>query len=754
MINEIEYVQDAMQADIAEAARFLKLLDPHTDQFTFQTFDDEKKSKDKTLTQILNGTLDQHAAVLSQLNAQGAGVFVTINETDLKGRKSENVVAVRHFFVDTDGAPHKPILSTARDSGILPFCVVESSPGNFHIYWKAACDLADFRAVQTALIDKFGTDKSVHDLPRVMRLPGFYHQKRANGEYKNACGPYLVSIRAANENADFYTPDEMIEGLGLVPPQAVEPSMALNHAVAAALKSLPPETPEEIARVQSMLAAIPADCDRSTWRNILWAVAATDWNCAESLARDWSLTAPRLFVEADFARDWKSFDPEGGIGFGTLVHHAKENGWQLPVTPLQLQNLTQPTDWFAAINQNYAWVEANASIYRLEYADFIEPAKFKTQHDNQTVFVGTKSVGIGSAWLKHADRRQHRRLVIRPQEGLVTRDNCLNEWKGFAVVSAPGNVSPFLELIERLVPDQEGRHYILSWLAHLLQHPEVKMYVALAFWSLEQGVGKNLLFECIASIIGSTHATVIGQAELAASFNGWANRKIFVVGDEVSGTDRRPEADKLKGLVTGTAIYLNEKYQPAREAANLANFVFLSNHHDALFLDDRDRRFFVWEITADRLPIGMASKFVGWRDVGGLSALLHHLLNYDISGFNPKAPAPMTDAKQQMANDNRSDLECWLADLFASKPSLILGREIATAHEIASRYASDTGNNQPSAKAIVGACKRLGAYARPSQVRLVNDKKVRVLAIDRPEYWKLQPESDWTAEMKKPLKYQ
>lgn len=318
-----------MQTGIAEAARFLKLLDPQADQFTFQTFDDEKLSKDKSLTRIFHGTLDQHATTLSELNARGAGVFVTINETDLQGRKAENVVAVRHFFVDTDGAPHKPILSAARDSGILPSCVVESSPGNYHIYWKAACDLADFRAIQTALIDKFGTDKSVHDLPRVMRLPGFYHQKRADGKYKNACGPYLVTIRASNVDAAPYTPDEMIEGLGLAPLQAVEPGMALNHAVAAALKSPPPsETPEEIARVQSMLAATSADCDRATWRNIVWSIASTGWQCAEGLARQWSMTAPDKYTADEFDKIWLSFDASNsGIGLGTLVHHARLHGW-------------------------------------------------------------------------------------------------------------------------------------------------------------------------------------------------------------------------------------------------------------------------------------------------------------------------------------------------------------------------------------------------------------------------------------------
>ena len=37
--------------------------------------------------------------------------------------------------------------------------------------------LADFTTVQKWLIQRFGSDQSVHDLPRVMRLPGFMHQK-------------------------------------------------------------------------------------------------------------------------------------------------------------------------------------------------------------------------------------------------------------------------------------------------------------------------------------------------------------------------------------------------------------------------------------------------------------------------------------------------------------------------------------------------------------------------------------------------
>lgn len=413
--------------------------------------------------------------------------------------------------------------------------------------------------------------------------------------------------------------------------------------------------------------------------------------------------------------------------------------------------------WVVSMNQDFAWIEADGSIFRLRYGDFIDPAKFKTQFDNQTVSVqsggNAKQIGMGTAWLKNRNRREHRRLVMRPREGLVTTDNCLNEWQGFAVKPVSATVAPFLNLLDRLVPDPKARFFVQAWLAHLIQHPEVKMHVSLAFWSLEQGVGKNLLFETVSAMIGATHATVIGQTELTGDFNGWANRRVFVIGDEVSSSDRRQDADKLKGLITSTTVRINEKYQPAREVPNLMNFIFLSNHNDALFLDDHDRRFFVWEIIAARLPDQMAQTFVAWRNNGGLASLLHFLQTYDVKDFNPKAHAPMTAAKQQMVQDNRSDLETWLSDLMASNVAAVLGREIVTGHEIARRYDHDTDRRNTSAKAVTSTCKKLGAYARPHQVHIAGGKKVRAMAIARADYWKAQSEVAWTAELDKRLAF-
>ena len=163
----------SMQAD-NNTERFLALLDPTAANWTFQTFDDDGHRKDKRLVRVLHGTLAEHWATLQRLNEQGAGIFVTVNETDGKGRCSNNIVRVRAVFVDLDGAPLEPVLANGRP----PHIVTETSPGRWHPYWRVVdLPLDQFASVQKSLIECFDGDPNVHDLPRVMRLPGFMHRK-------------------------------------------------------------------------------------------------------------------------------------------------------------------------------------------------------------------------------------------------------------------------------------------------------------------------------------------------------------------------------------------------------------------------------------------------------------------------------------------------------------------------------------------------------------------------------------------------
>lgn len=165
--------------DSAAAAHFLNLLDEGAERFCFRVFDDNETRKDSKLAAKYEGALDEVWPRLLAKQAQGCGVYVVANAGE---QTNDTIYKVRAVFADTDGAPLEPILAC----GLEPHIVVESSPGKWHVYWLVEGLPTDaFRDIQRNIAALFGTDKSVNDLARVMRLPGMLHQK---GE------PFLVRI--------------------------------------------------------------------------------------------------------------------------------------------------------------------------------------------------------------------------------------------------------------------------------------------------------------------------------------------------------------------------------------------------------------------------------------------------------------------------------------------------------------------------------------------------------------------------------
>ncbi len=140
---------------------------------TFQTFPDQKGQGRQLYPHVLHGTLEEHIETLTTLNKATAGIYIMVNEGNLKGRSAKNVVRVRALFADFDGVP-------LPEMWVLePSIIVESSQGKYHTYWLLADTLPfdDFKPLQKAIAEIFGSDNKVCDLPRVMRLPAFYHQK-------------------------------------------------------------------------------------------------------------------------------------------------------------------------------------------------------------------------------------------------------------------------------------------------------------------------------------------------------------------------------------------------------------------------------------------------------------------------------------------------------------------------------------------------------------------------------------------------
>lgn len=295
------------RVDLSEAQTFLDALAPEG-AVTFQTFDDSA-AKRREMAQVMHGTLDECAIRLQRLNDAGAGVFVTVNETDGRGREYSNIVRVRALFVDLDGAPIEPV----RDGPLAPHLVVESSPGRWHAYWLVeGVALEQFRPLQRGLIARFGGDKVCVDLPRVMRLPGFVHRKAEPFQTRvadyNALPPYSLA--------------EVLEAFEWASAEDAEPKRT----------AAPPVTPgarmtstadDVVDDLRDALRSVPSD-DYDVWIRVGHALK-TLGHAGVPLWLEWSGKSAKFDMNVALKR-WESFKPSQ-TGHAVVFAEAKLHGW-------------------------------------------------------------------------------------------------------------------------------------------------------------------------------------------------------------------------------------------------------------------------------------------------------------------------------------------------------------------------------------------------------------------------------------------
>lgn len=339
------------------------------------------------------------------------------------------------------------------------------------------------------------------------------------------------------------------------------------------------------------------------------------------------------------------------------------------------------------LNEKFVFIRSINRVAEISTGLFKNSAEFKEldvskYYQREAKLGGSvtmKKVSAAGAWLDWQLRFDAHEPVYEPEHEprSITPDNNYNTWVGWAVPPTAGDASYFVKLVDHLFTDAEPgvKEWFLQWLAYPFQHPGTKLASAVLIHSREQGTGKSLLFLSVGRIYGiGTNFIEVGQDDFHAPFNEWAANKQFVLGDDVTSvkrTDKQEDLDRIKKLITQKNVQINKKYLQAYSIRDTINYAFTSNHADAIFLEDKDRRFFVHNAAAAPMSSEFYAGYDAWLNKDGPSIIFDYLLKVDLTGFNPMGHAMNTESKQKMRGEGHSELGTWVGDLAENADELL-----------------------------------------------------------------------------------
>ncbi|KQT05870.1 hypothetical protein ASG57_10785 [Bradyrhizobium sp. Leaf396] len=306
------------------------------------------------------GTLPDLWDKLKRLNNKGFAIYYTLNLSDGKGTKRANFRKVLALPLDLDTAP----LPKKWLRGLEPHVIIETSPGKHQCIFiiEPTNDFVAAKQMVQRLAKAYGGDPSVCDVPRVLRMPGFKHQKGK---------PFVSRIIEARQYEQPHTMAALDEAL---------PRLRRNET---APSDEPPEGFDTIGLedVELMLKdADPAHIvpGNPEWEEVAMALHTLSNNDhdVKEFFLDWCQEDPNYagqeHRDANELR-WDSFtaDKPGGRGAGTLRRRLLDNG----ISPENLNVIfgrATPDEDFEedpALKWDFESVEdcpKNATVYRTD----------------------------------------------------------------------------------------------------------------------------------------------------------------------------------------------------------------------------------------------------------------------------------------------------------------------------------------------------------------------------------------------------
>ena len=245
---------------------------------------------------------------------------------------------------------------------------------------------------------------------------------------------------------------------------------------------------------------------------------------------------------------------------------------------------------------------------------------------------------------------------------------CYNQFKPSDIKFGDATkAGPWLDLIRFNYPDDAD--HIIKYFAHRVQRPEVKIDHTLVILG-DPGIGKETMIEPLVRAVGTWNFKEIGPHNLLEPFNPYVKAVVLRINEakDMGEINRYQLYERCKTLTAAppNALMCNEKNRPQHQVLNVCGVLITSNHKlDCLYLPPDDRRHYVAcsERKVEDFEPGHWNKIANWYEKGGFEHVAAYLAEYDLSGFDPKAPPSKTRAFWNIADANQAPEDAELADV-------------------------------------------------------------------------------------------
>lgn len=677
-----------MQPDTRAAIDFLYQWGPEGPWVLTAISTDKKSIKTRCFTA-------EHSAEMEAWIVENNGnrnlyfqVNPSIRNEDVKSART-NIQSLSWLHVDVDPRPGEDLqderdralkMLQAPPSDVPPPTVIVDSGGGYQAFWAleepfeigGKAELYDLATAYNRQIEMIFCADSCHNVDRIMRIPGTINLpdkvKKEKGR-QPALAKLVLFDPERVYPLSMFRQAQLVQnrGEGAIASQVGRVNVRLDQTATrlAGIEDLDQWNVPDRIRVIVVQGRHPEegakkeDDSRSAWL----------FDCLCGLVR---ADVPDEVIYSIVT------DPDFGISASVLdkgtnsenyamrqIGRAKEFAIDPQLTALNDKHAVVNVGGRCTIIEEVVQHIGDQPRTRLVYQPFQD---FRNRYMNQSVMVGTDPKKgpiykrLGDWWLEHENRRQYEGIVFSPGRDIPGQYNL---WRGFTCAPRAGDCSLFLNHIRENICGgvKEYLDYLLGWMAMAVQQPARPGHTAIVLRG-SQGVGKSFFAKTFGNLFGRHFMQVSDPKHLVGSFNAHQRDCVVLFGDEAFYAGDKRHEGVLKTLITEEHLQIERKGFDVETSPNYMHIILASNSSWVIPAGDHERRFFVLDVKDDvRQNSDYFKKIASQLSAGGNEALLHYLLNYDLSGFQVRSVPKTSALREQQSYSLSVECDWWLGIL-------------------------------------------------------------------------------------------